>query len=178
MDAQQYWERALRQTEIVRPRIKPLETFGGTKLPYTYLSESHEASDHTVVRKGSITVDKPTLLLPSNIPQLEGFEFEEKAGYRPDLFMDFLLVRGVRFPSMKYGHETYSLSLYDGGLREARRYYGDRLQQEENLSEGLVVGPEDGWQFSILIFVGTQILKSADGDIRRLLDDYQRDHQG
>ena len=39
---------------------------------------------------------------------------------------------------------------------------------------GLFIGPEDCWQFSVLIFVCSQILKSAEGDIQKLLDQYKK----
>ena len=48
------------------------------------------------------------------------------------------------------------------------------LQQHENVHSGLIAGPEDCWQFSVILFVCSQVARSADGDIKRLLDDMER----
>lgn len=174
MDFERNWETALKTTEIVRARIKPLSTYGTTQLPYVFLCEALSDPKSTLVRKGKIEVEKPSLLLPSNTPQFEGFELGEKLKADVDSLMNFMLVRGVRFPSMKFSNVSDDISLHDGRLSEAIRYHQDLLQKEENLSAGLVVGKESCWQFSILIFAGSQMIKSADGDIKRLLEDYRR----
>lgn len=174
MDLEKSWEKALRHTEIVRPRIQPLSTFEATEIPYILLSESLRDSGGTVVRKGNVVVDRPSLLLPSNYPQLEGFEFDEEKRAEADAFMSFLLVRGIRFPSLLYNHQTLALSLYDGRLSEAAEYYRKLLQNEENVRSGLVIGPEDCWQFSVLVFTAGQVLRSAETDLERLLEQYRK----
>ena len=174
MNIERSWEKALKRTEIIRPRIQALNTFESTAVPYILLSESLGSSGGSLVRKGKVLVERPALILPSNHPQFEGFDMDAEKRYDADLFMQFLMVRGVRFPSLQYHNLTYSLALHDGRLQEAIDDYKKQLQQEENVSTGLVIGPEDCWQFSILIFVGSQILRSADGDIERLLNHYRK----
>ena len=178
MDIQESWEKALRRTEIVRPRIQPLHTFAATQLPYIFLSESSVNAGDTVVRKGEVAVEKPSIILPFNLPQFEGFDFEKRSALEQDILTSFLLVRGVKFPSYKFQNQTHSLDVYEGRLRNAIEFFSHQLQKEENVSTGLLIGPEDCWQFSVLIFIGSQALKSADGDIRKLLDDFKkRNHE-
>ncbi|HTL46493.1 MAG TPA: hypothetical protein VL688_00345 [Verrucomicrobiae bacterium] len=177
MDLEKSWEKALRHTEILRPRIQPLSTFEETPLSYIFLSEYHGARD-TFVRKGKVVVEKPSLLLPPNSPQWEGFDWNAEKKREADLFMNFLLIRGVQFPSFKYNNLTDSLSVYDGRLKQAADHYLALLQKEENMTAGLVLGPEDCWQFSILVFVGSQMLRSADSDLKRLLEEYRKNNKG
>ncbi len=87
---------------------------------------------------------------------------------------NFLLVRGITFPSMKYNNETHSLKIYDGHIEKAIEYYSDMLQRKEDVHSGLIVGPEDCWQFSVLIFICTQVAKSASSDIRKFLDEFRK----
>lgn len=169
MEYQSGWEKALKYTEIVRPRIKPLSSAGTTQLPYIFLSESLHDSSNTFVRRGYIGVDQPALLLPPNNPQFDGFEMNEYQKNEMNTFMNFLLVRGVRFPSMNYHNISFDLALHDGKLQEAINFHKDLLQREENMTTGLVVGKEDCWQFSILVFVASQMLKSSDHDVEYLL---------
>ena len=174
MDIKEQWEKALKFTEIIRARIQPLRTFESTPMPYVFLAESPVNYGDTVVRKGEVLLEKPAIILPFNMPQFEGFEFEKYSSIEQDMLTSFLLVRGIRFPSLKYQNKTDSLDVFEGKLKQAMEHYSRKLQQEENTSTGLLIGPEDCWQFSVLVFICSQALKSADGDIRTLLDDYKR----
>lgn len=174
MDFEKNWETALKTTEIIRGRIQPLSSLGVTLLPYVFLSEVLADSKSTLVRKGRIEVGKPSLLLPPNTPQFEGFEMSSSVKTDVDSFMSFLLVRGVRFPSLKYNNIAGDLSVFDGRLSGAVKHHQNILEREENLTTGLIVGKEQCWQFAVIIFAASQMLKSADGDIRRLLDEYRR----
>lgn len=174
MDIQEKWEKALEKTEIIRPRIQELFTFSHTDLPYIFLSESSVNMGDTAIRKGSILVEKPSLILPLGLPHFEGFEFEKEPSVSDDMVADFLLVRGVKFPSLRYNNKTYSLDLFEGKLSKAIEQHRDKLQLEEDVLTGLIIGPEDCWQFSLIIFVCTQVMKSADGDIKRLLEEFKR----
>ena len=170
MDIQDSWEKALKDTKIIRPRAQELQTFSDTDLPYIFLSEALVNAGDTVVRKGEIVVNKPAIILPFNLPQFDGFDFEKEFNFGQDMVTNFLLVRGVAFPSMKYNNKTHSLDIYDGHIEKAISYYSDMLQRQENVHSGLIVGPEDCWQFCVMIFICTQIAKSANSDIRKLFE--------
>lgn len=182
MDIHSAWEKALRETNIIRSRITGLATFSETHVPYILLSPSQINEGDTVVRTGEVLVHRPSLILPPHIPQLEGFDFGQEA-FQEDSVINFLMVRGVSLPSMKYDNKISSLNVFEGKIDEAISVYANRLQREENTSAGLVFGPDDVWQFSVLIFVCAQIAKNSATDIRRLLEEYHKkggpsDHAG
>jgi hypothetical protein len=174
MDIQNSWEKALKNTEIIRSRVQGLSTFGDTNLPYIFLSESSLNLGDTVIRKGEILVKKPSLLLPSGSPQFEGFDFEEELHFNDNTLVNFLLVRGIVFPSLSYNNKTYSVDIFEGRLKKAIESHLDKLQSAEDVYTGLVTGPEDCWQFSVLIFICTQVAKSADSDVKKLLEELRR----
>lgn len=174
MDIQQLWEKALKKTEIIRSRAQPLHTYETTKLPYLFLSESSVNVGDSVVRKGKVMVERPSIVLPENIPHFEGFEFDEELDLSEDMVTNFLLVRGIRFPSYRYNNRTYSLDIFEGHLSRAIDHFSNQLEKKEDVHTGLVIGPEDCWQFSILIFIGTMVARSADKDIKKLLEDFER----
>ncbi len=178
MDIHEVWEKALKNTEIIRPRIQPLATFAATTIPYIFLAESAVNHGDTVVRHGEIVVDKPSIILPPNLPQFEGFEFDKEFPSAADYLSTFFLVRGVRFPSMKYENKVNSLDIREEGLSKSVEFYSKELQRQENVSTGLVIGPEDSWQFSVLIFICGQITRSAEGDIKRLFDKFKEGEKG
>jgi len=162
----------LRETEIIRPRVQALKTHADTKVPYIFLAESTVNVGDTVARTGEITVEKPSLILPPHVPQFEGFEFDDEDGYDPDSFINFLLVRGIHIPSLRYNNTTSSLTVVEGGLDAAVKRHLAQLEQHENVQAGLLTGPEDCWQFSVIVYACTQIARNAEQDIRKLLADY------
>jgi hypothetical protein len=174
MDIQELWEKALRYTEIIRGRLHPLATFSATDLPYIMLSESSVNLGDTAVRQGKVVVEKPSIILPQNLPQFEGFDFQKDFHLKEESVVNFLLVRGVTFPSLKYNNKVYSLDVFEGRLSEAMRHYSDKLQRQENVHTGLIIGPEDCWQFSVLIFVATMVARSAETDIKKLLEEFKK----
>ena len=174
MDAYEAWARALKNTEIIRPRVQSLLTFKDTHVPYILLSESSINLGDTVVRQGEVIVEKPSLILPPNVPQFNGFDFDEKLGQGKDSVINFLLVRGMSIPSLHYNNKTYMIDIFEGNLNKAISHYKDMLQHQENVQAGLMTGPEDCWQFSLIIYICSQIAKNADIDIRRLLEEYKK----
>jgi hypothetical protein len=175
MDAHAAWEQALKKTTIVRTRIMGLQTFSETQVPYILLSPSSINIGDTVVRQGKVVVHKPSLILPPHVPQFEGFDFEKPEDpVDEDMMINFLLVRGITLPSLKYDNKTHSLDIFEGSVDAAISFYGNKLQREENTSTGLMTGPEDLWQFSLLIFICAQVARNSSSDIRRLLDEYHR----
>lgn len=175
MNFEEMWGKALKHTEIIRSRVQALSMMDDTRVPYVLLSESSINLGDTVVRKGEVLVQKPALFIPPNNPQFQGFEFEsEKDKFDETSFVNFLIVRGISIPSLRYDNKTSSLDVYEGKLSAAIKHYERTLQRKEDVRTGLLAGPESCWQFSILIFICSQIIKNADQDIRRLLDEYHK----
>lgn len=174
MDIYSNWDKALRNTDIIRSRVQALMTFADTKVPYLFLAESTVNMGDTVVRKGEILVQKPSIILPPNIPQFQGFDFKDETPFEEAAITNFLLVRGIALPSLKYSNLTHSLDMYEGKLNAAITHYLEQLQAKEDVHTGLLTGPEDCWQFSVLIFICSQVAKNADTDIKKLLDEYKK----
>ena len=174
MDLRELWDKARKRTEVLRMRLQDLATFDATTVPYIFLAESALNSGDTVVRKGQVLIERPSIVLPTFSPQFEGFEFDEALHLNDDALATFLLVRGIQFPSLKYRHQVSSLDLFEGSLQNAIAHFGERLTAAEDITTGLVIGVEDAWQFSILLLVGMLVVRSAEGDVRRLFDEWRR----
>lgn len=174
MNIQDAWEKALHNTRIVRSRALGLHAFEDTKLPYLFLAESLVNRGDTVVRRGEVLVEKPAILLPSSLPKFEGFRFEEELGMSEDFLTNFLLVRGVLFPSLKYNNKNDKLDVFTGPIEKAVEHHGNLLQRQEDTATGLVTGTEDTWQLSVLIFICGQVARSAESDFKKLWDDLRR----
>lgn len=174
MDVHKDWEEALKNTEIIRSRVKELMTFKDTSVPYVLLSASSVNAGDTVVRKGKVKVSKPSIVLPPSFPQFFGFDFDQKGSFQESMITNFLMVRGVTMPSLKYNHELYSIDVFENQIEGAIAHYQNDLQRREDVQTGLLVGPEDCWQLSLLIYICTQVAKNAKTDIQRLLEKYHQ----
>lgn len=177
MDIQELWDKARKRTEILRLRLQDLSTFEATAVPYIFLAESALNQGDTVVRKGHVLIERPAIILPGLSPQFEGFAFDQDLHVSDDTVATFLLVRGIQFPSLKYRHEISSLELFEQSLQKAIDHYTDQLTHREDIKTGLVVGPEEAWQFSLLLLVGALVIRSAHGDLQRILEEWRRRQQ-
>ena len=177
MDIQELWDNARKRTEILRMRMQELSAVDVTTVPYVFLAESALNQGDTVVRKGHVLVERPSIVLPGFSPQFEGFAFDKELHVSDETVATFLLVRGIHFPSLRYRHEISSLDLFEGNLQKAITHFKDQLQRAEDIKTGLVIGIEEAWQFSILLLVGMLVIRSAEGDLRRFLDEWRKRQQ-
>jgi hypothetical protein len=178
MDIQALWDEARKRTEILRLQLQDLSTFETTAVPYVFLAESSLNQGDTVVRKGHVLIERPSVILPGFSPQFRGFEFEQNLHVSDDTVATFLLIRGIQFPSLKYRHQTSSLDVFEGQLQRAIAHFQNQMVRAEDIKTGLVVGPEDAWQFSLLLLVGALVVRSAEGDLRRILEAWRKRQQG
>ena len=170
MNLEELWQKAVNKTEILRGRLRSLYTFSATPLNYIYLAESSVNIGDIVVRKGKVIVEKPIIFLPGNFPYLEGFQMDGKDFHFDDeAIAVFLLMRGMTFPTMKYNNQTYKLDVIPGPLSGAVERYKLELEKKEDVTTGIIISPEDCWQFAILIYVASLIARSVPEDIKNIL---------
>ncbi len=174
MDIEQLWEKAQKKTEVIRGRIKALPTFSSTQVPYVFLAESALNEGHTVIRKGKITVEKPLIILPEDLPQFEGFDFEEDLELEQGTIQMFFLMRGIKFPSLKYNNVVDNLDLSERSLAKCVEQYKKNLERKENVNTALILGPEDCWQFSILLYMASLAGRCARNDIINIMDRFHK----
>ena len=177
MDIQELWDKARRRTEILRMQLQDLATFDATVVPYVFLAESAVNQGDTVMRRGQVLIERPSIVLPNFSPQFEGFEFDPALHLSAETVATFLLVRGIQFPSLKYRHESSSLDVLEHPLQKAIEQFTRQMTAAEDIKTGLVIGPEDAWQFSLLLLVGALVVRSAEGDLRRILDEWRKRHR-
>jgi hypothetical protein len=173
MDIEQLWEKAKNRTEIIRGRIKGLDTFKETAVPYIFLSESSVNEGNTVIRKGKIIVEKPMIFLPEDMPQFEGFDFEKEMELSQELVQTFFLMRGIRLPSLRYNNTVYQLDLDERKLSESVNAHKKKLEKAENVNTALVIGPEEAWQFSLLLYIAALAGRCARTDIMNIFNKMQ-----
>lgn len=174
MDLEEKWQRAVSETEILKFYRLHLSTQTATTLEYIFLGESQINIGDTVVRKGKVVVNHPLIVMPKNMPQFEGFDLEEELETDESSLRFFFMVRGIQFPSLKYNNEISTIEVVEHSIEKTTDSYLNELEKKEDLTTGLIVGPTDTWQLSILIYVTILINRAAPSDLEKFLNDLRR----
>ncbi len=174
MDLEEKWQRTLEETKVLKFYHPNLSIHEATDLPYIFLGASVVNPGDTVVRKGHVTVDKPFIVLPQNMPQFAGFDFEQDLGTTDSDMQLFLMVRGIHFPSLKYKNESSSIEVLEKDPERLLEEYQNEIDRMEDILTGLILGPAECWQLSLLVYVGTVAGHSAARDIERYLKNLRK----
>jgi len=162
-----HFRRAKKETVVHRERKSTLYTFGSTSLPYIFLAESAINKDDTVLRKGEINTDKPVILTGENLPNFSGFG-DEYEGHEDE--MRIIMGRQFNFPGFNYRHEGSQLEVLSKGIERVIDEYQNTLEKESNNRTALIVGPEDCWALSILIYAAKMTEKSASSNLNDIME--------
>ncbi len=175
IDIEKKWEEAVKKTKIVRSRYNKLETFKKTIVPYVLVNESLVNKGCSVIREGSVEVSPAFIHLPYSEYELLNFKFKETTNYSDEIIKSFLLIRGVRLPSMKYRNTEVKLEVKEKPVDEIIKEYLEYFQRTEDIETGLIISIPDIWQFSLIIYIATLAAKSVDNDIKNFLDKFSND---
>ena len=165
MDFNEAIELARSDTRVVKARKNLLFTFGPTKLPYVCLTDSKDGCIY--IHDGQVTTDKPHIAIPGEEMGFEGFDMEgvEKGGMVP-----VLIARGVRMPPAKYINKNEQKRIFRGTLDDAVDSELERLHKIDDISTGVICAPESVWKLSILLYVGTQVARSAESNVNEHIE--------
>lgn len=155
-------------TQFIRVRKNLLYTFGATRLPYVCLSEPQERPGNVIVRKGEVMADKPQIAVPGVNFSFEGFESmgefadEEEGGEGLAIF----LARRISLPPSKYVNTAGAEMVESGPLAAAIERQVRRLDDDNDVRTGIIAAPETVWGLSVLLYVGSQVARSAPSNVQ------------
>ena len=157
-----------RKTEVIREYGRTLYTFGDAKLPYVFAAEHPRFSDRAVVRKGSMLVQRPHILLPGyHGPDFaEGFEhvhtFPSEAIY---------LFRAMGLPYSKINNRPAAKEEIEYGALQCVLDKLDRqLEEQEDPETGLIKGVFDGAEVALMRYAFGLIVKSAPENVKEFFE--------
>lgn len=159
--------RAIEETNIIRARRNNLFTFGTTVLPYIFTAESSINKGDTLVRKGSISTDKPSIIMPEQgASSFEGFEStrEDERG------LNLLFGRAFQVPAMSYKNAHSSLDIVAKPLSQVTDDIFEDMEKSGDSRSALLSGPEDLWHISLLLYAAEMTHRSAGANIREMLE--------
>lgn len=156
---------ALRETEILREPDELISTTKPTTLSYYVLSEPvyldvfENEGPETKVRQGKISWQKPRLMTPGYMHDMEGFSDEAKevlkmlARKSPDL-------AGILY-QMKYKREEAVERTVSYKVMEAFRRLENRIKDEGESFTVVLKGVDELWDVSLMKYVQDLLIKSV-----------------
>ena len=164
----EYWSK----TEVIREYQRMLYTFGDMQLPYVFTAEHNRFKDRTVVRKGTVFIKKPNIILPGyHGPQFkEGFEHADALPSEA-----VYLFRAMGLP---YSHITNRTAAEEnieyGTLQDIIDKFNQQMEREENTDTGLIKGVLEGSDVSLMRYALGLVIKSAQENLREFFEHLRR----
>ena len=163
------------KTEVIREYEKMLYTFGDMTLPYIFVAEHRGYPDRTLVRKGIVYIQKPSIVLPG---RSQGPEFKDGFEHSDALPPDAIYI--MRSMGLPYSQITNKQLAKDeieyGRLQAVIDQFSDKLTEHEDTDTGLIKGLMAGADISLMRYALGLMLKSAPENVRQFFDHFRRQH--
>jgi hypothetical protein len=163
-------EYAISHTEVLRPPKQTLSTFGATNIYYYLLTEPSykelvEGEEETVVREGRVRAERPKVVTPSYLINVEGFS-EHARRYLEMIAREY----GTNTPGLFYGYknEPKELNIVSSGMDSVVRNLDERIDKEGNRLATIIKGVDELWDVSLLKFIFDMTKYSAGSNITEL----------
>lgn len=148
-------------TSIVRSRKNLLYTFGSTRLPYVVVTASPQSEGEVLVRRGEVTAERPKIAIPDQPFQFDGFDLKDG----DEDLVQVMLARRIEMPPAKYVNKSDSTTSEKGTIGAAVERAANRLDRENDIRTALIVTPENVWNLAVLLYVGSQVARSAESNV-------------
>ena len=171
------WE----SVEIVRGMPYTLFTFGETALPYWLVVAGKTEDDGVNLRRGELTVSRPTIITPNSAPpgmrgRPELAEFFEDDDEEEDWMGDaadgeravrFLMARGIDFSGMAFGNRAERRETLRAGVEETVERLLRRIDDEGDRT-AVLSAPHGLGGVALLRYAAEKAMESAPGNLKEL----------
>ncbi len=148
-------EYAVSHTEVLRSPRQTLATFGTTNIYYYLVTEPLYrelvgGEDETVVREGRVLAERPRVVTPSYLVNVEGFSEHAKK------YLEMIIrERGPNAPGLFYGYknEPREMSIVSSDMNSVVRKLEEKIDKEGDPLATIIKGVDELWDVSLLKFI-------------------------
>ena len=148
-------KQAVLHTEILRLPKRTLSTFGTTNIHYYLVtepvySELVEDVTETVVREGRVIAERPRIVTPYYLSNLEGFSSDARR------YFDILLAKyGPNAPGLfyTYRNEPKGLTIVPDNLSSVVAKINDEIVKHGDRLASIIKGEDAFWDVSLMKFI-------------------------
>lgn len=137
----------MEHTVLVRPPQQALATFGDSAIDYWVVTEL--TGGVCVVRDGRVLAQKPRIITPSYLVNLEGFS-AAASQYVDTLRREHPNEPGVFY---KYKNEFRNMEVVSEGVSQVIDNLNARLDEQHNPLSTIIRGEEETWDVSLMVFI-------------------------
>lgn len=163
-------EYAARHTEILRHPRQHLATFGITNVYYYIVTEpiySELVNDvsETVIREGRVIAERPKIVTPYYLTQLEGFSYDARR-----YFEMLLRMHGPDTPGLfyTYKNEPKGLNIVSDNWPVVVDKLNEEIDKKGDPLASIIKGQDDLWDVSLLKFIYEITSRSMPNNIAQL----------
>ena len=163
-------EQAARHTEILRHPRQHLSTFGITNIYYYLVTEPvytelvNKVSE-TVIREGRVIAERPKIVTPYYLTNLEGFSFDAR-----QYFEMLLKMHGADAPGLfyTYKNEPKGLNIVSEDWSVVVDKLNDEIDKKGDPLASIIKGQDELWDVSLLKFIYEITSRSVQSNIAQL----------
>ncbi len=163
-------EYAARHTEILRHPRQHLATFGVTNVYYYIVTEpvySELVNDvsETVIREGRVIAERPKIITPYYLTQLDGFSYDARR-----YFETLLRMHGPDTPGLfyTYKNEPKGLNIVSDNWPVVVAKLNEEIDKKGDPLASIIKGQDDLWDVSLLKFIYEITTRSMPDNIAQL----------
>ena len=160
-------EYAIRHTEVLRAPKQTLSTFGTTNIYYYIVTEPAykeltEGEEETVVREGRVLSERPRVVTPSYLVNVEGFS-DNARRYLEMIIEEY----GPHAPGLFYGYrnEPGGMNIVASNMDSVVRNIEDAIGKEGNPLSAIIKGVDELWDVSLMKFIFDITRQSVGGNL-------------
>jgi len=164
-------EEAVRHTEILRLPKQSLATFGTTNIGYYLLTkpaydEITKESNETVIREGRVIAEKPRIVTPYYMSQLEGFSGDAKR-----YFKALIQKYGEDAPGLfyTYRNEPGKLTIVTEELKAVVDRLNSDIDRRGDPLITIIKGQDELWDVSLMRFIYEITGSSMQNNVSQLM---------
>jgi hypothetical protein len=162
MEPEERIQKALASTQVVRPPRQNLATFGATTLTYYIVTELSDLVN--VVRDGRVVAEKPRIVTPAYLSNLEGFSPDARR------YIEMMLEHNPQEPALfyRYKNEPRGMDMVYEPSRQVIDNISNRLENAQEPLAAIIKGVEEAWDVSLLKFTYELTRRSLAGNISEM----------
>jgi len=138
---------ALEHTQLLRAPRQELSTFGSSIVDYYVVSEL--AGNLSVVRDGKVIAERPRIVTPAYLVNVEGFS-EQAKRYIYTIARQNPNESGVFY---KYKNELNKMNVVSQPIKGVVNKLNAALDKQSNPLSAIIKGVEELWDVSLLMFI-------------------------
>ena len=146
---------AISHTEVLRPPKRALSTFGTTNLYYYLLTEPSykdliQGEAETVVREGRVRSERPRVVTPYYLANVEGFSEHAKK------YLEMIMQEhGPHTPGLFYGYknEPGEVNIVSSDMNSVVQRLEEEIDKKGDPLATIIRGVDELWDVSLLKFI-------------------------